>query len=635
MKNILKIIITAAVVLFAVFSFANAQQNPFNIEFPIADLGNCGSQEECRVYCDGPANIDACVAWAEGEGIVTPPPPVDDKFSRILEEGGPGGCDSPGSCDAYCSQPENQDACFAFAKEHDLIPPEELERIEEFKEMEQKAGPGGCSSREECDNFCRQPENSQMCLQFAVDEGHLSQEDADFLLERMQMHEEFRGPSGPRGPVGPGPVGPPEHDIDVEKAMELVGTIGGPGGCSSFDECDAFCSVPENDEMCMAYAIEHDLISEEEIEKFERLMNIEGPGGCRGRECEAYCENEDHAQECLAFAIENELIDPEEEAEIRKFMEIAEQGGPGGCKGREECDAYCSQPEHGEECFAFAKEHDLIPEHELEMMEREMEIMMKLEAGPGGPGGCKGPEECEAYCSSPDHSEECMAFAVESGMMDPREMERMKREMAEFERFGGPGGMHDGDFGPGPGGFMPPHGEFEMSREFDGGEFEGEFEFEVFDDHYEEFSHEDFDNFSPENFEEFMPEGFENFKPEDMEHMQEEFKEFMPEEFKDFRPEDFQDFMPPQDFPAPEHFENFRPTDESSHGVGEFNDFKPPEGFIPPPDGFLPPEGFEIPQDFQPPQEPVGHPTEPISKVDKKGESLLGNILNAFLNLFR
>jgi len=100
-----------------VFSLATVvlAANPFDIEYPIDSLGGCGSQQECKTYCDDPVNEDSCIA---------------------------------------------------FAEEKDLIPKEKIERIkekrQEFKENFE-TGPGGCSSPRECDNFCRVEENLETC----------------------------------------------------------------------------------------------------------------------------------------------------------------------------------------------------------------------------------------------------------------------------------------------------------------------------------------------------------------------------------------------------------------------------------------------------------------------------------------
>jgi len=44
--------------------------------------------------------------------------------------------------------------------------------------------------------------------------------------------------------------------------------------------------------------------------------------------------------------------------------------GPGGCEGREECEAFCNNPANRETCFEFAKEHGIIPPEDLEELER-------------------------------------------------------------------------------------------------------------------------------------------------------------------------------------------------------------------------------------------------------------------------
>ena len=35
----------------------------------------------------------------------------------------------------------------------------------------EKGGPGRCKSKNECDNFCKNPENADECFSFVVDEG--------------------------------------------------------------------------------------------------------------------------------------------------------------------------------------------------------------------------------------------------------------------------------------------------------------------------------------------------------------------------------------------------------------------------------------------------------------------------------
>ena len=72
-------------------------------------------------------------------------------------------------------------------------------------------------------------------------------------------------------------------------------------------------------------------------------------------------------------------MSPEEAEMVRKTG----GRGPGGCV-RDECEAYCENPDNEEACFAFAKEHGLISEEDLaHMREGASRIREGLEhAGP-------------------------------------------------------------------------------------------------------------------------------------------------------------------------------------------------------------------------------------------------------------
>ncbi len=451
-KKILSGIILSFALLFSLFIISSAKLNPFDVQFPISELGNCGSMTECKTYCDNPANAKACTDWAVAKGFIQSPPP-QQRSPELPAAGGPGGCKSREECDIYCSQPEHGEECFRFAKEHNLIPQKEIQQIE--KEMVHKEGPGGCRSRQECDAFCRNPDNTETCINFAVKEGKITQEEASFMIERTKMYPPPGGPGRPpeqpglpMPPRGPRPPEPPQ--IDMEKAKKLLETIGGPAGCKTMDECDAFCSMPENNETCLKYAVDNGLIPENQIHKIKKIMESPGPGGCRG---------------------------------------------PG------ECDTYCSRPEHGEECFNFAKENGLMPPEEIQRMEKERQIIKKLEQQGGGPGGCRSAEECHTYCSDPSHFDECAAFSVKEGMMTSEKAKEMLREFVDiderkFERFGPPG------FGPRfIEGFGPPPTEEEFGPQGPPPGFEEKFQerFKMFEQHQQEFKQREEFCSNPEN----------------------------------------------------------------------------------------------------------------------------------------
>jgi len=351
-----------------------ADANIFDIEYPVPELGNCESQEECKVFCDKEENQMVCMSFAESKNII--PEDIarqikDDlrRFEEEMDDFGPGGCITPRECDAYCRVLDNLDECLDYGVAHGHQTQAEAEAI---REQANKGGPGGCHSREECDNFCRQPENSQECFAFVIEEGKITQEEADFMIERMKTEKERHK----KDPV----------DIDVEKAQLVLEEKGGPGGCKTMEECGK------------------------------------------------YCQGFEHSAECLEFAIENDLIDPSNLERIKQLSSM--KSGPGGCMTDEECDAFCSSPGNQDECMRFMKENKLVSDKELQLMEREIKIMMKLDSpgGMGGPGGCRGSEECDAYCSDPAHIEECISFgSQQGGMMDKRTVDKMMGQTKEAQ----------------------------------------------------------------------------------------------------------------------------------------------------------------------------------------------------------
>src|SRR3989344_4757168 len=107
--------------VFAGLGFAWAAENPFNISFPVEELGGCGSMGECRTYCDNPENRARCFDWAQKKGLVKEEslerreetheftPEKKEKARRIIaEKGGPGGCASMEACSQYCEKEENR-----------------------------------------------------------------------------------------------------------------------------------------------------------------------------------------------------------------------------------------------------------------------------------------------------------------------------------------------------------------------------------------------------------------------------------------------------------------------------------------------------------------------------------------------
>ena len=77
----------AAIGALLLASVAFAQES--TITFPITELGNCTSKEQCKTFCDDPANHDSCIAFAESRGLMSE---EEVKIAReIGTQKGPGG----------------------------------------------------------------------------------------------------------------------------------------------------------------------------------------------------------------------------------------------------------------------------------------------------------------------------------------------------------------------------------------------------------------------------------------------------------------------------------------------------------------------------------------------------------------
>jgi hypothetical protein len=159
---------------------------------------------------------------------------------------GPGDCKGKEQCEAFCNNPDNQEICFNFAKEHGLMPAEEIEKMKEgmtkLKEGMQMA-----------------PLEVQECLKSTVGTEILDKIQAGELTPGPQIGDSVRkcfeqfmpkpqeGASGMPGGPGEGPQG---------QIMSPQGEFRGPGGCSSPEECPKYCighqeecGIPQNQQM--------------------------------------------------------------------------------------------------------------------------------------------------------------------------------------------------------------------------------------------------------------------------------------------------------------------------------------------------------------------------------------------------
>ncbi len=285
------------------------------VTFPIAALGNCADQTACHAYCNDPAHMDACTTFAESHGLVSADQAQQaQQFASVLASGGgPGGCSSPDSCDAYCSSISHLDACISFAKAHN-IGGDQIAQGEKIQSYLKSGGhmPGGCDSQNSCGTYCSDESHRQECMQFAESAGL---------------------PQG--GP--PGSNGAPSAEME-QKFNAILQSGNTPGGCTTLAACLIYCNDPSHGSACGVFG--------EAMGAGQGDMQVvqQGPGGCTSdATCKAYCADPSHAAECQQF-------------ESKSGNQGPQQAGPGGCTSDATCKTYCADPAHAAECSQFGHE---------------------------------------------------------------------------------------------------------------------------------------------------------------------------------------------------------------------------------------------------------------------------------------
>ncbi|MDO8483250.1 MAG: hypothetical protein Q7S86_05560, partial [bacterium] len=285
--------IIAAALMVASVVFASS---PFDIEFPVLELGGCADKAACKSYCDEENNAEACYSFAEKHGLGASHEEVEDSLRELEEDGGPGGCaedeKNPNlACKRYCDNAVHIGECVAYAKEHKLLEGEELEEAEKVAEALKRGIklPAECTNAQSCRATCDNPadiKTARSCFDFAAEAGLLPPE-----VKREDAEKFFKAFSEGKTPF------------------------------KSFAEMRQ-CDNPQSDEVmdkCINFALEAGLVPPEEVEMLKKTGG-RGPGGCRGREqCEAYCE--DNGEACFSFAEEHGILREEDKERMREGVE--------------------------------------------------------------------------------------------------------------------------------------------------------------------------------------------------------------------------------------------------------------------------------------------------------------------------
>lgn len=266
---------------------AKANMDPIaGIQFPIAELGGCGSKGECKTYCDAPTNVEACISFAEKNKLMSEKEITAAKKFIAAGAKGPGGCTGKESCEAYCNDFEHIDACVAFAEENGFMAGEELQEAKKVQAaIKRGVTPPACRGKEECDAFCESPDNLPSCIAFAKEAGLMSE----------------------------------EEQANAEKMLQAIRNGAKPPACRGKEECDAYCSVEANFEECIEFGKAAGFMTDEEYQMAKKTGG-KGPGGCRGKEeCDAFCSSTQENEElCINFQVEKGLMSEDRKREMEE-----------------------------------------------------------------------------------------------------------------------------------------------------------------------------------------------------------------------------------------------------------------------------------------------------------------------------
>lgn len=286
------ILVLGALVSFSIFAFNNVNAQTASIDsikYPVEQLGNCENEEKCRLYCDGLDHINECISFAEKYNLMTKQEAEEARhFARAGIKRGPGECGTQVQCRAYCEDIDNINECLAFAEKHNVLSDDELKEAKQVAEALKSGAklPGGCANKETCEAYCSVASHMEECITFAEAAGFMDPKELEEAKKIIPLMKSGQMPGGCTSKKQCEKYCEDENNfgeclVFAEKAgfispeeAEMVRKTGGrgPGNCKGKDECEAYCSSENHMEECMAFAQKHGLISDEEISRMKEGM---------------------------------------------------------------------------------------------------------------------------------------------------------------------------------------------------------------------------------------------------------------------------------------------------------------------------------------------------------------------------
>ncbi len=294
--------------------------------FPVAELGNCISESNCKQYCAESKNMLACANYGEKRGLVSSDEAAKAReFADVLRGEGPGGCKDQKGCENYCNGTDHLSECVVFAEKHNLLPADQLKEAKQVLAALSAGGklPGGCTDKNSCESYCGDPSHGGECVDFAEKAGFMTAEEV----------------------------------AEARKVLPLIARGESPGGCKNKEQCEKYCESEANTMECVTFAEKAGFMTSEEA-AMVRKTGGKGPGGCRSKEaCESYCNESQNQEACFEFATKYDLIPPEKLQEIKEGMGRLRSG----LKQMPESAVSCLRSTLGEEAMARIEDGSFMP----------------------------------------------------------------------------------------------------------------------------------------------------------------------------------------------------------------------------------------------------------------------------------
>ena len=271
-----------------------------NVTFPIPQLGNCSSKNDCETYCNQVQNMQACIQFGEAHGLLSAD--QANQISKLAEDissgkaHAPEDCKNMQSCKEVCEHSQSAAViaqCVKLGEETGAISKQDAAKAQAFLQLlQQGKTPGGCDSKDSCETYCQSSSHSQECMAFFQKMEALIPDSEKTSQEKQQLET-------------------------MIKFQQLIRQNATPGGCTGQNSCQAYCANQSHFQECAAFAQKMGFVSKGQQQMLQQTGG-KGPGGCDSEDsCAAFCNQPQNQQTCMNFAQQTGVLDKSDANQIK------------------------------------------------------------------------------------------------------------------------------------------------------------------------------------------------------------------------------------------------------------------------------------------------------------------------------